>query len=111
MSTTPEEMSPRPGSAACSLQMAVAELQRENDDLRRQLQALRDLKAARKQLRYEQCVYWMYDETGNRADGPFCPKCLDEDHLRPLMPGALNGLYRCVHHQTLFTSGAIGAAI
>lgn len=101
----------RLGFIVCDLQMTVAELQRENQELKRQLQALTDLKAARKQLRYEQCVYWKYDETGNRVDGPFCPKCLDEGHVRPLMRGALSGLYRCVYHEALFASGAIGVAV
>ncbi len=98
-------------SKICSLQMTVAELQSENHDLKRQLMTVRDLRTARKQLRYEQSVYWKYDESGNRVGGPFCPNCLDEDHIRPLMPGAANGLYRCEHHKALFASGPIGAGV
>jgi len=83
MYTTPEETNAVIQSrdfAFCLLRRiakTVAALILENHDLRRQLQTLRDLKAARKQLRYEQRVYWKYDDAGNRVDGPFCPTCLD----------------------------------
>jgi len=96
------------GSTIRSLQMTMAELHVETHDLKRQLQAVMDSKAARKQFRYEQSVYWKYDEGGNRVDGPFCPNCLDEDHVRRLMPGAASGLYRCVHHNALFATGPTG---
>jgi hypothetical protein len=115
MSTTPEEINAVMQSrdfAFCLIRRiakTVAALLLENHDLKRQLQTLRDLKAARKQLRYEQRVYWKYDDAGNRVDGPFCPTCLDEDHVRPLTPGAINGLYRCVRHEALFASGLVGA--
>jgi hypothetical protein len=98
------------GSIIRSLQKTIAELHVENYDLKRQLQGLVDLKATRKQFRYEQSVYWKYDEAGNRVDGPFCPNCLDEDHVLRLEPGAASGLYRCVRHQALFTTGPIGGA-
>jgi hypothetical protein len=69
------------GSIIRSLQKTIAELHVENHDLKRQLQGLVGLKAERKQFRYEQGVYWKYDDAGNRVDGPFCPNCLDEDHV------------------------------
>lgn len=85
------------------LQKTMTELRVENHDLKQHLQAVVDLKTARKQFRYERSVYWKYDEAGNRVDGPFCPNCLEEDHIRKLTPGAADGLYQCVHHKVLFT--------
>jgi hypothetical protein len=99
------------GSIIRSLQKTMFELHVENNDLKRQLQAVVDLKAARQQFRYEQGVYWKYDEAGNRVDGPFCPTCLGEDHVRRLVHGAASGLYRCVHHQALFTTAPIGGVV
>jgi hypothetical protein len=94
--------------AELGLPKTMSELHVENSDLKRQLQAVVDLKDARKQFRYEQCVYWKYDEAGNRVDGPFC---LDQDHVRRLVRGAASGLYRCVHHQVLFTTAPIGGVV
>ena len=93
-----------------SLQKTMAELQVENHDLMLQLQAVVDLKTIRKHFRYERSVYWRYDESGNRVDGPFCPTCLEEDHIRRLTPGAANGLYQCAHHKALFTISPAGEA-
>jgi hypothetical protein len=94
-----------------SLQKTMTELHVENHRLKRQLQAVVDLKMARKQFRYERSVYWKYDEAGKRVDGPFCPRCLEEDQIRRLTPGAANGLYQCLHHKALFTIAPGGEAV
>jgi len=99
------------GSIVRRLQTSLEELQLENRDLKRQLQAAVDLKAARKHLRYETNVYWDYDDVGVRVDGPFCPNCFDEGYVRRLKPGGASGTYRCAHHKALFHTGLAGTAV
>jgi hypothetical protein len=92
------------GARVTEMQAAILELSRENDELRRQLQAaggdaLEDFK---KRYRYEENVCWKYDGSGNRVDGPYCPNCVDEGQERRLNPGATKGTYTCVVHKSRF---------
>jgi hypothetical protein len=74
----------------------------ENHDLKRQLKESADWNKTRRQFRYKLSVYWRYDNSGNRVDGPYCPNCLDEGRVQRLEPGAVEGVFRCSLHKALF---------
>lgn len=72
------------------------ELARENEDLRRRLNAGADLEAFKLRYRYEENVSWKYDDTGRRIDGPYCPNCVDEGKGTAAQPWGDEGhLYVC----------------
>ena len=87
---------------------AMAALLAENHDLKRQLKESADWNKTRRQFRYELSVYWRYDNSGNRVDGPYCPNCLDEGRVQRLEPGAVEGAFRCSPHKALFFTRPTG---
>lgn len=57
-------------------QAAAVALLEENATLRRELAELRERQRRRSEMRFEDNVYWRGD-SGQKREGPFCPKCLD----------------------------------
>lgn len=52
----------------------------------------------KRKYRFENNVYWKYDDKGNRS-GPFCPHCVDDGEERQLIPGLTKGYYTCSVHE------------
>ena len=57
------------------VQVECAKLAEENARLRQDLTELRERTQTRDQMRHEHNVYWR--ESGEKREGPYCPKCLD----------------------------------
>ncbi len=78
-----------------SLQAEVFDLYDENRNLKEETRLLREQLELRAKLSFENNFYWIVD--GDSKDGPFCPKCYDQEHAtrRMLELGHLRGCPTC----------------
>jgi hypothetical protein len=78
-----------------SLQTEVFGLYDENRNLTQEIRELSGQLELREKLHFIDNFYWMVD--GETKDGPFCPRCYDEDHepRRMLELGHLRGCPTC----------------
>lgn len=67
------------GMKPSDVQVECAKLAEENAKLRQELLDLREQAKTRREMYYENNVYWRQTADG-KPDGPFCPKCLDGNH-------------------------------
>jgi len=58
-------------------QIECAKLAEDNAKLRQELIGLREQSQTRQEMRHRDNVYWRQVGTDGKAEGPFCPKCLD----------------------------------
>ncbi len=76
------------------------ELQKENQQLKAQLDAHVAFDRLMAEMVYRDGAYWNED-----GDGPFCKVCLLKDHVAmPLDEGATRGVYGCPVHDTSYWS-------
>lgn len=78
-----------------SLAQSNAELTREVNRLRDELDLARRSQEHRSSLTFRDDAYWR--QTDDAEDGPFCPKCLDADGKTIRMTDRKNGHTCCVH--------------
>jgi hypothetical protein len=88
------------------LQGRLVELEAEKDALKRRVQEGDNLKDRKQRMRFEETVWWEYNDAGAR-DGPFCPNCYDENKIMRLNAGINKGYYSCVHHKTTFRTSEV----
>ena len=92
------------GTTIGTLQIALAELRTENEDLKRELQAACDVADLGSRLQHAETVYWKLDGAGKRVGGPFCPYCWDRERKLVHLNG-IEGKYQCdIHKATFYTS-------
>lgn len=78
-----------------SLQTEVFDLYDENRRLKEEARLLREQLELRAKVSFENNFYWIVD--GEHKDGPYCPKCYDQEHTtrRMLELGHLRGCPTC----------------
>ncbi len=59
-----------------NLQAEILALVEENNDLKKEVNSLKEKLRVRESLLFEQDAYWI-KKSDNKRDGPFCSKCWD----------------------------------
>lgn len=60
-----------------SFQAEIVALQNENTELHGRVRELQQKVNLREQMKFKDNLYWL--QTGDSMDGPYCPKCYNED--------------------------------
>jgi uncharacterized protein with PIN domain len=63
------------------IQEKVLEVMQKNEDLRHEVDNLKKALKVKGSIVFEKQVYWLKDEEKNKIEGPFCPKCYDDEKL------------------------------
>jgi hypothetical protein len=53
----------------------------ENNNLKQEIEKLQKKLEIKDSIEFEENVYWIKDKEGNVKEGPFCPKCYDDEKL------------------------------
>jgi uncharacterized Zn finger protein len=80
-----------------AVQEKALELQEENNNLKQEIEKLWKKLEINDSIEFEENVYWIKNKEGNVIDGPFCPKCYDDEKLlMHLIRSAMNSnIKRC----------------
>ena len=60
------------------IQIQAAQIQQENNELKKELEDLKALNDIKERLHFENNMYWV--NKGNTKEGPFCSKCWDDNN-------------------------------
>jgi len=64
-----------------AIQEKALEILEENNNLKQEIEKLKKQLEIKDSIKFEENVYWIKDKEGNVKEGPFCPKCYDDEKL------------------------------
>lgn len=64
-----------------AIQEKALEILEENSNLKEENEKLKKMLKIKDTIEFEENVYWIKDKEGNVKEGPFCPKCYDDEKL------------------------------
>jgi uncharacterized protein with PIN domain len=59
----------------------IVEIIEENNTLKQKIEKLEKILKIKGSIIFERQVYWLEDKEKNIIEGPFCPKCYDDEKL------------------------------
>lgn len=80
-----------------AIQEKALELLEENNNLKQEIDKLKEALKVKGSIKFEKDVYWIKDKEENIKEGPFCPKCYDDEKLLMHLIASVmnNSIKRC----------------